>query len=100
MTLQEQVSEWASHSIPERSSMSGLMKLAFEEIPELVRTVGSHGNIGDVDGELADCLILLLDVATLLGVDAEQAVKVKLAENASRQWVKNPETGFYNHVPF
>ena len=100
MTLQEQISEWAASAIPERSPMSGLQKLAFEEIPELVRAVTSHGHLGDVHSEMADCLILLLDVATLLGVDAEKVVKLKLIENASREWVKNPETGFYNHVPF
>jgi NTP pyrophosphatase (non-canonical NTP hydrolase) len=97
MPLQIQISEWAEKDIPERTPMSGLQKLAFEELPELVRAVSREF---DVDGELADCMILLFDVATLLGVDVHAAVTEKLKENRSREWVKNPDTGFYNHVPF
>ena len=100
MSLQIKVSEWAESAIPERTPMSGLQKLAFEELPELVRTVGSHGNTGDSGKELADCMILLLDIATLLDIDVLDVVYNKLKENRSREWVKNPETGFYNHVPF
>lgn len=98
--LQKIIDEWAAETIPDRTPIGGLQKLTFEEIPELVRCITSKGNLGNATGEIADCMILLLDVATQLGIDAEAAVREKMEENRSREWVLNPVTGFYNHVPF
>ena len=93
MTLQTLVSHWAENAIPERTPMSALQKLSFEELPELVRAISNNGG-----STTADCMILLLDCATLLGIDVEVAVDQKIEQNRKRAWIKNPDTGFYNHL--
>jgi NTP pyrophosphatase (non-canonical NTP hydrolase) len=40
----------------------------------------------DLAGELADVLLYLLQLASLTGIDLEQAVLAKLRENYGRTW--------------
>ncbi len=39
-----------------------------------------------LSGELADVTLYLLQLASVCGIDLEQAVLTKLASNATRQW--------------
>lgn len=43
----------------------------------------------DLAGELADVALYLLQLASISGIDLEQAILSKLEKNASRQWEKN-----------
>ncbi len=95
LNLQKSVAKWADDTFPERNIMGAINKLTLEEIPELVKELpnpkGNHG------GELADCFILLFDIADMLGIDAGRVTLNKLDENRARKWEHNPMTGFFKH---
>ncbi len=44
------------------------------------------GDRGALAGELADVALYLLQLASIAGIDLEQAVLDKLAQNQDRQW--------------
>jgi NTP pyrophosphatase (non-canonical NTP hydrolase) len=95
LKLQRSVADWAENTFPQRNIMGAINKLTLEEIPELVKELPNPD--GDHGGELADCFILLLDIADMLGIDAGQATLKKLEENRARNWNVNPMTGFFKH---
>ena len=43
-------------------------------------------DLGELSGELADVALYLLQLASVTGIDLEQAILDKLALNASRTW--------------
>jgi 8-oxo-dGTP diphosphatase len=43
----------------------------------------------ELAGEMADVALYLLQLASISGIDLEQAVLKKLAENADREWDQN-----------
>lgn len=75
-----------------------IMLLLVEEIGELAKALRKHlglkvdpsrsHNYRPIEGELADCLIYLLDLANGLEVDFEQAFRLKEEENEKRFWEK------------
>jgi len=88
--LQANIKAWADSVFPHRTAHGALCKLVLEEIPEFCLDTKS-------EDEYADLLILLLDVATLNGIDVEGAVTRKMAKNRKRTWVINKETGMMRH---
>ena len=46
----------------------------------------------ELASELADVALYLLQLASITGIDLEQAVMKKLATNASRTWDNEPQT--------
>jgi hypothetical protein len=90
-TIRAEIQAWADMMAPNRTAHGALCKLVLEEIPEFLSNL-------DSPGEYADCLILLIDIATLRGIDIEQAVADKMNVNKHRIWRHNPETGFMKHV--
>lgn len=91
------VNLWADTVFPDRVAETALTKLAMEEVPELLIHRKKHG-IDGIGTELADCLILLLDLAVIWGVDLEKALLKKMHRNVERTWGKDTATGFYNHL--
>ena len=91
------VHEWANNTFPGRSPTAALTKLTMEEIPELLMHRKTNGTEG-IGQELADCFILLFDLAQIWGVDLPFAIKDKMAVNERRMWSKDRDTGHYNHV--
>lgn len=89
--LQDRIKAWADSVFPERTAHNALCKLVMEEIPELL-----NGGLDD-PMEYADVLILILDVASLRGIDAIGAAHEKMAVNEGRSWVKDPATGLMHH---
>ena len=90
------INAWADRTFPRRSLDATLSKLVLEEIPELLthkKNLGVEG-IGE---ELADCFILLLDLAMIWGVDLPAALRSKMLKNANRTWDYDPDTKFYTH---
>ena len=61
-----------------------------EEIPEFFRDQSAD--------ELADIGILLYDVANLVGVDLDQAIRDKMVINKKRTWKIDPVTRIARHV--
>lgn len=90
------IHEWANATFPGRAPTATLTKLVMEEIPELLTHRKQNGNAG-IGTELADCFILLLDLAQIWGVDLPYAIRDKMQINERRMWVKDTATGHYNH---
>jgi len=77
-------------------SLADVMLLLVEEIGELAKAVRhktglkvSRQNLDrslSIKAELADCLIYLLDIANLAGIDLENAFRDKEALNSKRKW--------------
>lgn len=91
------IHEWAQRTFPGRNPKSSVTKLGMEEIPELLIHLKEKGT-KDIGQEWADCLILLLDLARIWGINPFEAIRAKMEINERRMWVKEEETGFYNHV--
>ena len=77
-------------------AMQDVLILFVEEVGELTHAVRQFTNLevkskeGDrknnLEEELADCIILLLDIANLGNVNLEEAVKKKIKRNLERKW--------------
>lgn len=91
------INDWANRTFPGRGPKSSINKLGMEELPELLVHLKEKGPDG-IGGEWADCMILLLDLARIWGLDPAQAIQTKMEINEHRMWLKDQETGFYNHV--
>ena len=78
--LQANIAEWADSVVPNRTPLSVVAKL-LGELGELI----ASERMGD-PSEIADVLILALDLAHLQGIDAAEAIRTKLDINRSRTW--------------
>lgn len=88
--LQAEVAKFADEAFgPEREDAA--WKKLFEEIGETLKNP-------DDPSEWADVFIILLDLATLHGVDVDSATRDKLSVIKNRVWVKT-QTGTFQHVP-
>lgn len=90
--LQKRILDWADRIFPNRTAHGALCKLMLEEIPELL-----HGGLSD-PLEYADILILVLDIASLNGIDAIAAAHQKMEINEQRKWKINTASGLMHHV--
>lgn len=88
--IQAEISGWADAVFPERTPHNALCKLMLEEIPEFALSQ-------DDPEEYADLVILVLDIATLRGIDVGAAVRAKMEKNRSRVWAVD-ENGIMKHV--
>ena len=75
----------------DRSARNALIKLALEEVPELLCGMSDPM-------ELADIFILAMDIAYIKGWDMQKAVDDKLKICWDREWEKDPETGIWSHT--
>lgn len=74
-----------------RSCKNALVKLALEEVPELLADMSDPL-------ELADIVILAMDIAYLKKWDLEKAIKEKLEIINQRTYKQDSETGIWSHV--
>lgn len=88
---------WADDTFKGRSPEAALTKLTMEEIPELLIHKKVHGTAG-IGQELADCFILLFDLAAIWKVDVALAIKAKMEINERRMWNKDESLGHWNHA--
>lgn len=95
--LTEQVVRWASSAFPERSIDTVRLKLTTQEIPELLVAIGlKHWD--HAGEEIADVLILLLDLCAMLKIDLARAIQHKMLVNRGRRWTIGPD-GVSQHLP-
>lgn len=87
--LQARIGEWADRVFPTRHPSAALLKL-FEECGEYIKDPTS----GE---ELADIVIMAIDLANLAGIDLQNEVVRKHTKNESRQWRMDP-LGTMSHV--
>lgn len=83
------VNGWANSVFPHRTRDSVIKKL-FEEIGEFVKTPD--------EGEWADIIVLLWDLAVMYGIDPQKAINDKMRINRARKWAVNEATGVMQHV--
>lgn len=97
--VQDRVWEWANSAFgTQRTYKQSLDKLVYNEIPELLSIAARPGGIDTIGPELADCFILLLDLATMWEVDLPEAIAEKMTKNYKRTWAVHPVTGIAQHV--
>lgn len=88
--LQAEIAAWADEVFPARTAHGALCKLMLEEIPEFALDTTS-------EGEYADLVILILDIATLNGIDVMDAVQRKMQINRARKWSIDEARGIMKH---
>lgn len=79
------VVQWADGVAPNRRPQDAMVKLVSEN-SELLDAIVNNLGPRQVEEELADCVILLLDLANMYGVNIERAVAAKMRVNQSRDW--------------
>lgn len=89
--LQAEIAQWADQLNPDRTALSLIAKM-LEELGELIASERQ-----DDPNELADVLILALDLAHIKNVDIAQAVHNKMQINKQRQW-RIADNGAMSHV--
>lgn len=87
--IRREVSAWANTAFPHRTSKDVAIKLV-EETTEVLRN-SRHSD------EIADVLILALDLCTLAGHDPAEIVRKKMIINRKRRWEYNSNTGTHQH---
>lgn len=97
LDVQQEIHRWASESFPQRTAFQALSKLVLHEIPELLTHEKEHG-LATIGTELADCFILLMDLASIWKVDLDDAIYLKMQINYKRQWTIG-EGGLMQHIP-
>ena len=93
--MTKEVVDWISPLLPDavRDPVNTSIKLS-EEASELTQAIYSGtGNVGE---ELADILILLVDIAYLHGIDLQEEFNEKMGVNRQRVW--NLEKGALKHA--
>lgn len=90
--VQAELTRWANGNWPDRTFKQTFDKLVYEEIPELLIHYRLHKTHG-IDTELADCFILLMDLATMWNVDLSHAIYSKMQILYDEKWETDPDTG-------
>lgn len=85
--LQKEVVRWADKIAPDRQAKDAVVKMV-SETSELLDAV-LNGEKQEVEGELGDCVILLLDIADMYGINLVEAGRRKMRINRNRKWTNN-----------
>lgn len=93
-TITRAIKIWADKIMPNRTPADAIKKLSMEEVPELWRALKESGRVDE--GEIADVLILALDVCAMSGIDPAAAIREKMRINMDRKWIF--EHGVLQHV--
>jgi NTP pyrophosphatase (non-canonical NTP hydrolase) len=82
--VQRAIYKWADTIMPDRTPADAIKKLSMEEVPELWRSLKENGKVDE--GEIADVLILALDICEMSGIDPMKAIHNKMVINVGRRW--------------
>lgn len=89
--LQAEIALWADQLNPDRTALSLIAKM-LEELGELIASERQDDPL-----ELADVLILALDLAYIQDIDLADAVMRKMSINRARKW-RIADNGAMSHV--
>lgn len=78
------IRHWADEIMPDRTPADAIKKLSMEEVPELWRALKENGEVDE--GEIADVLILALDICEMEGINPLTAIHNKMMTNMGRKW--------------
>lgn len=101
--LMIEISTWSSQQFPTLEGTRGIIaKLSHlkEEVTELQVAV-DNGNKKEINDEIADCFMLLFDVAHNLKITENDIIKfsrVKLGINKDRKWSNPDNNGIIHHI--
>lgn len=84
-TLAGRVVTWADGVSKRRTPSNTVIKLVAES-SELLDAVINTDSREAVEGELGDCIILLLDIAHMYDIDLMEAGHKKMDVNDTREW--------------
>lgn len=89
--VQAEISDWQRQTFGGDCSalaVQGVFKKLEKEMYELMLALAGSGYMAspEVAGELADCLILLLGIATKLRMSAAEEIETKMKVNRARRW--------------
>lgn len=93
--MTKEVVEWVQRLLPDemRDPVNTAIKLQ-DEVGELLHAL--YTGDGSVGEEVADAMVLLLDIAYLKGINVEKEFYAKMVRNKKRRWdLKN---GSLKHV--
>lgn len=93
--MQSQVREWITGILPSRNPTKTCIKLVTESA-ELLDAISSGHTGVDSQEEVADILILLVDISDQLGIDMVSAFNAKMEKNRKREWMVN--NGSLSHI--
>lgn len=101
--LMIEISTWSSQQFPTLEGTRGIIaKLSHlkEEVTELQVAV-DNGDKKEINDEIADCFMLLFDVAHALKITENDIIKfsrVKLGINKDRKWSNPDNNGVIHHI--
>jgi NTP pyrophosphatase (non-canonical NTP hydrolase) len=93
--IQKNIGEFSKKNFPVSNACSKFNHLV-REIDEL-RNALEHSP-AQIKSEIADCMILLYDIAEFMGIDAEQEIIAKMEINKNREWGEPDEFGVVEHI--
>ena len=99
--LMDKIMKWSDSTFGEMQKTPGMVAHLKKEVIELEKEVTQDDNILGIQIELADCLMLLLDIASHSDIDAESLlfeVEHKLSINKLRKWGKPNVDGSIEHI--
>lgn len=97
--LLDDIHGWAVTTFPHQTALSKVAHLT-KEVAELREAIES-GEREEMRKEWADCAILLLNTATMMGMDwtqAQSAIEEKMRINKSRRWGSPDKDGVCHHI--
>ena len=94
---QKSIVQWADETFGPATSVARVAARANEEMAELLRKVTIDDSAPEVVEEVADVVIVLCRVASMLGSDLAAEIDRKMAINRQREWRKD-NTGHGYHV--
>lgn len=97
--LMDDIHQWASTTFPHQNSFSKIAHLQ-DEINEVKEALNNHCK-DEIKEEIADCFILLYNLASLNDMSAKDLyleVKKKMEVNKSRHWGNPDEKGVCHHI--
>lgn len=103
MRLQElmiEIEEWAGSTFKDQP-LTGKAQHLVKEAEELKAELENDINSDETKEEIADCFILLVNIATKAGLTANNLlyeVELKMAKNKARKWGKLNEQGYSEHI--
>lgn len=94
---QDAIGGWGDETFGGAGFWSGPLRHFLSEANEL-REAFQAGEVEQIPGELADCAILLFQIAHRCGLDLSREIVRKHEINTGRTWAHDPALGFSVHV--
>ena len=94
---QKSMTEWADEMFGPAPSLARIAARANEEMAELIRAVTSDTPTQHIGEEIADVVIILNRLASVAGLNLNNAIDTKMQTNRHREW-RRDGTGHGYHV--